>query len=842
MVTTSPIPPHRPLLVPRDRFVGRSAELATIDALLADPAVPLVTLTGPAGVGKSRLALRAAELRRATYSAGVAVVPLWRERSAVGVLAAIARALRCPQHGTGSLFERLVDHLQEGRLLLVLDGLDRLTDAGPILADLLAACPPVQALGTSRMPLRIAGERELPVCPLPLPIDSALGENESVALFLARAWTIEPDLGLNARTAAVIAAICRRLDGLPLAIELAAAQTRALSLGEIRARLDAPTGRLALLEGGGRDLPERHRSLREALAWSYDVLPLPARVLFRRLAVCEEGWSLDLAAALLRSHASADSADDPAAPVAPGGPAAPRPAILAALTPLLDHGLVRRVGGAATGDESRYAMLETVRDFALDRLTREGDPRDAERRHAAGCLALAEAAAVGLDGSDRGAWLRRLARERANLSAALSRLHAAGDGLNGLRLAGALGGFWATSGRFGDARWLDVFLDLDDAGSSDPIAARARARAMRWAGQFASLQGQHKRAIGLLRDALCHYRAVGDRGSATVVAGELAVAYLWQGSPESVDRAITFLDQAIALHREQGDERRMALLQIYQGFAIGRRRAGDGGARRIEEAEEVCRAIGGERCAEVGVALLCRGWLALAAGERAPARALLDECRALTEELGCETTRTAAVAGLGWEALGRNDRGGAIRWLRLGLTGDDRLAYRLGLAVSLAGVVTLAAWEGGDPSRIAGLVGAVEGLGVDRRLFLDGEPERAYRQAVEAIGAALGPTELERSRTAGQRTSIERAVAGALALLDGLAGGARGLPPGAPRLTPREADVLRLLADRLMNQEIADQLGTKVRTIETHVQHVCDKLGVTRRREAVQRARELGLL
>ena len=855
MVMTHPTGPGRPLPVPRDRFFDREREQAALRTLLADPQVPLVTLTGPGGVGKSRLAVQVAERLRGAYAEGVAFVPFATVPEPVLVLPAIAGACGVPEDGEGPLYERLVDRLRGRRLLVLLDGLEHLTAAGPLLADLLASCPGLQALATSRTPLRVCGEREIALSPLPLPERTAvpnvtaLAANPSVALFVARVQAVDHRFALQEGNAAAVAEIVRRLDGLPLAIELAAARARALSVGEMLDQIEGTGGRLALLEDGAQDHPERLRSLRAAIAWSHDQLPPAAQTLFRRLAVFAGGWDLDAANSVVDEGGGGGRRGGRGS--SPSSP--PSPSVLGALTALLDHGLIGRVERSTGGGypETRYAMLETVREFALERLDAAGERAEAQRRHTARCLALAEAAADGLNGPDQADWLHRLEAEQPNLRAALNRLHRAGDYRTGLRLAAALGPFWRANGHFDDARWLSAFIERDVARpEADPVLAPVRAAARRWAGEIAGLQGDARTAVDYLKDALARYRALGDRAGATAAAGAMGIALVMRGSPEAIEQSIPCLEEAIALHREQGDDRRAAFLQVYLGYAVGHLHDPARGARLAEDAVSYVRARGEDRRAEVGVALLLRGWLALIRDDRARARTLLEECLSLAGELGSAMGEAGARAGLGWEALGRGDRTQAARHFLVGLELAGRIGYRLGLAVNLQGVVCLATQAraaapvgaNGDRRRVAWLVGAIEGLrGVGR--LLGGPLLAAYERDVAALRDELGATVFEAARADGRRLRLDQAVAAALALVANEAARPSEAPrPDQPRLTPRELDVLMLLAERQANREIATTLGMSVRTVETHVQHVCDKLGVGRRRDAVHRAHELGLL
>jgi len=371
-----------------------------------------LTLTGPGGVGKTRLALAVAAACGDYFADGVAFVPLASLSEPALLAAILAHAMGAPMEGDQRPAEALIERLRDKRLLLVLDNLEHLLPAAPFVADVLAACPHLAILVTSRALAQLRGERALPISPLLTPPASAFPETAdelptqqelgalaaapAVTLFVQRAQAVRPEFALTPENVVDVAMICQRLDGLPLAIELAAARIRLLPPHALLARLRR---RLPALTGGARDLPERHQTLRAALAWSYDLLPAANQALFRRFSVFGGGATLESVAALTGD--APDSGED----------------ALEGLAALLDHSLLRRMGEVA--GEPRYGMLETIREYAGDLLTESGERDATERAHAAYYRAMAEAAEAALRGPEQAVWMARLESEVDNLRAAL---------------------------------------------------------------------------------------------------------------------------------------------------------------------------------------------------------------------------------------------------------------------------------------------------------------------------------------------------------------------------------------------------------------------------------------
>jgi predicted ATPase/transcriptional regulator with XRE-family HTH domain len=413
-------PTHSPLLA--GPLFGRDEERAALSALLIRPDVQLVTVTGMGGTGKTHLAVDVASRLRDTFRDGVLFVDLAPIVDPAHVMPAIASALGIDEAQGRSIPEALVASLRERQVLILLDNCEQVVEAAPQIGQLLAACSGLTVLATSREALSLRGEREWPLLPLPvpnlegLPPFADLRRSPSVELFAARAEANNPRFSLTVENAGAVAAICHRVDGLPLAIELAAARVKLLTPDELASRLDQ---RLPLLTGGARDAPARQRTLRDAIAWSYDLLTPQEQALFRRLGVFVGGWTINAAEVVVDPSGTLD--------------------VLDGLGSLLDKSLVRV---DARGEESRYGMLETVREFAVEQLGRQGEVEVARERHAAYFLRLAERGAVALESLEQKRWLRLLEREHPNFREAFVTLEYSGDDARYLRLAISLSWFW----------------------------------------------------------------------------------------------------------------------------------------------------------------------------------------------------------------------------------------------------------------------------------------------------------------------------------------------------------------------------------------------------------------
>ena len=613
------------LPVQRTGFVGREKEVAAAKELVLRQDVHLVTVTGPGGIGKTRLPVEVAGELAEHFPGGAHFVPLSSLTDPSLIASSIVQTLGIGEAGGQSPLEILKRDLQDSShtpMLLVLDNFEHLVQAAPTVADLLATGPNLKIMVTSRGALHVYGEHEFPVPPLALPDSRAkpsvevLSQCPAVALFVQRAAATKPDFELNRENAPAVAEICARLDGLPLAIELAAARVKVLSPSSMLTRL---ASRLQLLTGGARDLPQRQQTLRAAIDWSYDLLSAAEQKLFRRLSVFVGGCNLEGVEAVCDTKGDLDLD------------------LLDGMASMLDKSLVQQIE-QATG-ESRFVMLETIREYALEKLEASGEEALTKRAHAAYCLVLAEEEATEQSGAEAGEWLQRFGLEHDNFRAALAWLTESGDAEWGLRLGAALFRFWEMREYLAEGRGqLGKLLKL--AGAAAPT--KARARTLFAAGVLAGEQGDYASADALINESQDIAIQLGDKTGIAVSLNALAVFARDRGD---VATSHILFEASLGLWRELGDQR--AVARALSNLANILKLQGDfDGARSLyAECLAIFRGLGDR----TGVAwsLNYQGDVARDLGDSAAAQALYEQGLVIFRELDDRWGIAGTLADLG---------------------------------------------------------------------------------------------------------------------------------------------------------------------------------------------------
>ena len=694
----APASPHS-IPAPLTRLIGREPELAALRAALQDDDVRWLTLTGPGGVGKTRLAIAVAATMRDAYVDGVVFVDLAPVTDSDLVVPTVAAALGVRESAEQRLVETLSTFLSPKRVLLVLDNCERVLAAATQITTLLATCPGVTALATSREPFHVRGEHEYPVLPLPLPRADRLPALEvlaqvpAVALFVDRATAVQPDFGLSDENATAVTAICRRLDGLPLAIELAAARVKVLPPAALLTRLEQ---RLPLLTGGGQDLPVRQRTMRDAIAWSYDLLPPEDQALFRHLAVFAGGFTLDAAEAV------ADPDGD--LPVFDG------------IVALVEQSLLRQVPGR--DDEPRYVLLETMREFGLEQLARAGEADDARQRHAEHFLELSvrfmrDYGVPVLMSPDSLAFVGYRMAEHDNIRLALAWLDERGQIEALLELSSMLYVLWLAQGLYREGqRWLERAL-----ARSRGTVSVARVQALAGAALLGIFQGDYARAEGLLVAGLALARELDD---AVLVSAALSNAAFLCYRRGDYGRAEALASEALPLLRERSDTWSAPLL-ILGDTALAQEHF-DRAASYYQEA------IDRFQAAPRYVAVGKRGDL------------------------------SDAQAGLAGVNYCTGNLVQAARQYRASLDGAWKLGFPMHVASALLGLAAVAATAG---HVVAGahLLGAAEGIAASlgAPMFPRDYPVRT--RALEALRDALSEEQFARALAVGQSMSMDQLVA-----------------------------------------------------------------------------------
>lgn len=730
-------PVFRPPALPT-RTIGRERELAAIRDLIGDPETRLVTLTGPGGSGKTRLSIAAATLLAKDFECGAAFAPLASITDPEHVLDAIAESVGVHESPGMSLRPALLAFLSERSLLLVLDNFEQVPDAATLVAELLDGCPELKVLATSRAVLRIRAEREFPVVPLPIPnrpnhssLDR-LAAVPAVQLFVERTRAVRPNFALTLDNAASVAELCIRLEGLPLAIELAAARSRVLTP---QAMLERLGDRLKLLVGGPRDLPERHQTMRAAILWSYDLLSPVEQTLFRRLAIFSGGCTID----------SCESICDPE-----GGLGLD---VLEGLDLLVGHSVLSQ--DEQSEGEPRFRMLETIRELAREQLEASGEAEMIARLHATFYRDLAESYSVLLKGRERKLTVERLRLERDNLRQALSWAISRGDANLALGLVAALDWWFRSEAPAEGQRWAEAALAADR--EAKPSAERAAALAS--VGAMLRVQGNQAGAREWLEDSVATWRKLGDPLG-------LAHALALQGWSLTAHpaEATAALSECITLFRENGSAWDLAFGLLTQGMVCLAN--GDVPAARtvLDECVHLEREHNDAWLA--AQALLYLGRLEAHAGALDIAVSHYKASLSIFDEIGDSYFTTVVLLDIAITSLLNGDLEGTAELCVEGLALSRRDGLLTGLSMHLTGLAAVI-FHLGDVAQAARLFSAGDALR-ERLDFQIGSYREAYQRYINSMRSALGDPSFEAAWEEGRTLLIDDAVAEALSAITDL--------------------------------------------------------------------------
>jgi predicted ATPase/DNA-binding CsgD family transcriptional regulator len=822
-------------------FIGRERDLAELARLLSE--VRALTLSGPGGIGKTRLAVRLArdviasagnsgpgnpdadEGARDLDEAWLVELADWHGQTAQQV--AVTIGIR-EEQGV-PLAQTLAEALRSRHMLLILDTCEhQVSDCATLVQLLLARCPWLRIIATSREPLRVRGETVWRVPPLDLPPDGApgaeLAAHEAVRLFAARAAGARPGFILTSDNTASVARLCRTLDGIPLGIELSAARVRALSVEQIADRL---RDRFQLLNSGDRTAPLRQQTLRATVDWSYELLDEQEQILLRRLAVFS-GWNLDMAEQVCSDEAI--SADE----------------VLGLLISLIDKSLVV-LDGEAAGD-ARYRLLDTIREYAAERLTAAGEQSSLSLRHRDCILALVEETAGGMFNRGEPTWpvrravFRRGIAEYGNFRIALATSLAHGDAGEGLRLCVGLRNMWVPRGDTGEAAtWLDRFLVLQ----ADEVSPKVRGRALACRAEIAFDLQDYDMLLRSAEQSLELSRGYGDDFTVPTALRVIGQAALRAGR---FGDAVSYIDEALAAAEASGNDWEAGLSLAARAAIAVRQSKLKSAQRAYEAALEV---LGDNNRWGIAQVEYGMGTLARARGDAEMAVRYFQDAMVIFRELDAWPEIARCQAGIGWIAVTSGDFGLAQESLAEGLRLNQACGQRLGIARGLEAFAALAVVRQ-QPERAARLAGAAcqlreslgHGAGIGSRieevlefardrigtsgaaaLFAEGREMRGEDATSYALGSDDGQSASGPSQ-AGEPAWTDPARLGRVGGLRHDAGGAHRSP--SP-LTPREHEIVLLIAQGLSNKEIADELVISPATAARHVANILAKLGFTSR-------------
>jgi predicted ATPase/DNA-binding CsgD family transcriptional regulator len=835
-------------------FVGRERELAEVGQLLTG--TRLLTLTGAGGVGKTRLALQVAagpgrrdEIEPCPYPDGIWLVELAAFTDPALVPSAVAAALGLREKPGRPLLATLTDHLHARSLLLLLDNCEHLLPACATLAEaLLRACPQLQILTTSRQALGLTGETLWPVPPMAVP-DSKfqvpsggarsmepgtwnleLEQADSVRLFIARATAVNPHFSLTERNAEAVVEICRRLDGIPLALELAAARVKVLAVEQIAERL---SDRFRLLTRGSRTALPRQQTLRGTLDWSYALLTEPERVLLRRLAVFAGGWTLEAAEQVCTFDAGDStyyvpgvdegSADTPPSEDSSVSP----PDILDMLTELIDKSLV--VAEEQEG-ATRYELLETIRQYGLERLEASEEVELLRRRHAEHYLALAEEAEPHLPAPGQGQWLERIHLEHDNLRAALNWL-TEHDADLGLRLGVALLRFWDVHGYLteGRERLSTLLVRAERRGQT-------AAQVLRGLGTFARKQGDFDTACRLLEEGLAICRELDDSAGEAYHLNSLALVRQDLGE---LDTARVLASEALTILRRLGDD--WGAANALMNLASIVKNIGDVAAAVPLEDESLALKRRTGDLLGLGLVLNNIGVTAERLGDLETARTRYEESLAIKRQIGDRWGSSYSLLNLGTVTLAHGDHDTAAAWYDEALRLASQLGDRFIVAECLHGLGAVA----GTRSAIDGAVrlfAAAEALRDSIGARLSGHRRAEDDRRIGEVRASLSEEAFAALWAEGQSMPLDEAIACALSVAEPSATSEEPAPSADnDPLSAREREVATLLAQGLTNRRIAEELVVATSTVDRHVVNILRKLDLTSRAQVAAWAVAQGL-